>query len=196
MIRRVCVQSILFVLIGLLSSLLIPTFGAQHVSATAATHEFCFDNPNHFACDGKIGTEEDDNEDDPEYGEGSEDDNDNDNGPNPYCDQVGPNHQGPCHDRKDYSDTTGLYHCNDGTQKTDWRDCKDASKVNDNDNDNDNDQNCYDGGYEDGQNGPFNKNTFEDCERGNGDNDYYIGFRLGCTNAGNTIDVCESASDR
>jgi hypothetical protein len=42
-------------------------------------------------------------------------------GPNPYCDKVGPNYRGSCHDRKDYSETTGLYHCNDGTQKSDWR---------------------------------------------------------------------------
>lgn len=50
-------------------------------------------------------------------------------GPNPYCDQVGSNYRGVCHDRKDYSESTGLYPCNDGTQKTDWRDCKDATKT-------------------------------------------------------------------
>ena len=58
-------------------------------------------------------------------------------GPNPYCDQVGSNYRGVCHDRKDYSESTGLYPCNDGTQKTDWRDCKDATKTgNENDNTN------------------------------------------------------------
>jgi hypothetical protein len=56
-------------------------------------------------------------------------------GPNPYCDQVGSNYRGVCHDRKDYSESTGLYSCNDRTHKTDWRDCKDATK-NDNDNTN------------------------------------------------------------
>lgn len=51
-------------------------------------------------------------------------------GPNPYCDQVPDNYQGTCHDRKDYYDggpNNGLYPCNDGTDKADWRDCKDAS---------------------------------------------------------------------
>ncbi len=57
-------------------------------------------------------------------------------GPNPYCDLVGSNYRGVCHDRKDYDQVTGLYPCNDGTKKTDWRDCKDATKKN-NDNDND-----------------------------------------------------------
>jgi hypothetical protein len=32
-----------------------------------------------------------------------------------------------CHDRKDISNITGLYGCNDGTWKKDWRDCKDVS---------------------------------------------------------------------
>jgi hypothetical protein len=35
-----------------------------------------------------------------------------------------------CHDRKDYSESTGLYPCNDGTQKERWQDCKDATKSN------------------------------------------------------------------
>ena len=32
-----------------------------------------------------------------------------------------------CCDVKDNSEDTGLYSCNDGTHKTDWRDCKDVS---------------------------------------------------------------------
>jgi hypothetical protein len=50
------------------------------------------------------------------------------NKPNPYCDQP---HTGPCHDRKDYNQggpNDGLYPCNDGTVKEDWRDCEDATK--------------------------------------------------------------------
>lgn len=39
-------------------------------------------------------------------------------GPNPYCDKVGPDYRGSSHDRKDYSDITGLYPCNDGAPKT------------------------------------------------------------------------------
>jgi hypothetical protein len=30
-----------------------------------------------------------------------------------------------CFDRKDYSEDTGLYHCKDGSQVGDWRDCDD-----------------------------------------------------------------------
>jgi hypothetical protein len=70
-------------------------------------------------------------------------DNDNNDKPNPYCDKfasgaapVGKN----CHDRTDYSDTTGLYPCNDGTEKADYKDCKDVSGYNyNNDNNNNND---------------------------------------------------------
>lgn len=54
-----------------------------------------------------------------------------DDGPNPYCDLVSDEYMqsgGVCHDRKDASDTTGLFTCNDGTHKTDWRDCKDATE--------------------------------------------------------------------
>jgi hypothetical protein len=67
--------------------------------------------------------------------------NGNDDGPNPYCDLVPDNYQGACHDRLDYYESgpkSGLYPCNDGTDKADWRDCKDAPKKNNN-NDDDND---------------------------------------------------------
>jgi hypothetical protein len=51
---------------------------------------------------------------------------------NPYCDLVSDEYMrsgGVCHDRKDASDITGLYTCNDGTHKTDWRDCPDATAI-------------------------------------------------------------------
>jgi len=38
-----------------------------------------------------------------------------------YCDV--PNPSDPCHDRKDYSETTGLYTCIDGSHEEDWKDC-------------------------------------------------------------------------
>jgi hypothetical protein len=50
--------------------------------------------------------------------------------PLPYCDlipSVAQNYS--CHDRRDYDDITGLYSCNDGTQKEDWRDCADVSRA-------------------------------------------------------------------
>jgi hypothetical protein len=55
-------------------------------------------------------------------------------------------------------------------------------------------QDCYDDGYEDGRNNPF------DHERNSGCDDYgrayYEGFIDGCVSVeGNTGDVCESATD-
>ncbi len=53
--------------------------------------------------------------------------------PLPYCDLVSDEYMesgGTCHDRKDYyqgGQNDGLYPCNDGTDKEDWRDCKDVS---------------------------------------------------------------------
>jgi hypothetical protein len=38
-----------------------------------------------------------------------------------YCDV--PNPSNPCHDRKDYSEDTGLYTCMDGSHVADWRAC-------------------------------------------------------------------------
>ena len=77
-------------------------------------------------------------------GDGDDSGNGNDDdGPNPYCDKVPDNYHGVCHDRKDYYQSgpkNGLNPCNDGTDKADWRDCKDATKNNENNgNDNDND---------------------------------------------------------
>jgi hypothetical protein len=48
---------------------------------------------------------------------------------NPYCDLLSAEQRSniTCHDRKDASDITGLYTCNDGTHEEDWRDCKDVS---------------------------------------------------------------------
>jgi hypothetical protein len=50
--------------------------------------------------------------------------------PLPYCDIMNkdPNWSGSCHDRKDWDEITGLYPCNDGTQKADWEDCADATQ--------------------------------------------------------------------
>jgi hypothetical protein len=66
-------------------------------------------------------------------GSGSED-NDNDK---TYCNV--PNPSNPCHDRKDYSDTTGLYTCIDGSHEANWRDCTGGGSNNDDEGSNDND---------------------------------------------------------
>lgn len=47
--------------------------------------------------------------------------------PSPYCNTPAAKHSINCWDVKDYSDNTGLYPCNDGTQKADWKDCVDVS---------------------------------------------------------------------
>ena len=46
--------------------------------------------------------------------------------PLPYCDTPAGKAAPSCHDRYDFDDKTGLYPCNDGTQKKDPKDCKDA----------------------------------------------------------------------
>jgi hypothetical protein len=58
----------------------------------------------------------------------------------PYCDQLD-NKQfvNNCFDRKDIDQTTGLYPCNDGSQKANYKDCKDVSGYNYNNNKNNND---------------------------------------------------------
>jgi hypothetical protein len=48
--------------------------------------------------------------------------------PLPYCDNPAGEAAPACHDRQDYDELTGLYLCNDGTQKADWRDCADATE--------------------------------------------------------------------
>jgi hypothetical protein len=56
---------------------------------------------------------------------------------------------------------------------------------------------CYDAGFSDGQNEPFNQSTYDHCgdEQGGADA-YYEGFIHGCMSVeGNTRDTCESATD-
>jgi hypothetical protein len=76
--------------------------------------------------------------------EEDDDDDDENTDANPYCDLLANEERKnvECHDRKDASETTGLYYCNDGTQKTDWRDCKDITgyDYNSNNDNNDNDE--------------------------------------------------------
>lgn len=125
-------------------------------------------------------------------------------GPNPYCDKVGPNYRGSCHDRKDYSESTGLYPCNDGTQKTDWRDCKDATDSNNDDNNNKRiitssgvqaptpapitaeNSYCYDAGSE--ENGdPFVSVLYQNCLKANWGEVYYQGMIDGCMERGGNV---------
>jgi hypothetical protein len=56
---------------------------------------------------------------------------------------------------------------------------------------------CYDAGYDDGQNNPFNHDTYDHCaDEEGGDQAYYDGFIDGCMSVeGNTRGICESATD-
>jgi hypothetical protein len=49
----------------------------------------------------------------------------------PYCDQV--DNSKSCYDRKDIDQSTGLYPCDDGTQKADYKDCEDVTESNNED---------------------------------------------------------------
>jgi hypothetical protein len=53
--------------------------------------------------------------------------------PLPYCHTPEGKAAKGCHDILDVDQITGKYPCNDGTQKVDYKDCKDATKGNNND---------------------------------------------------------------
>jgi hypothetical protein len=60
----------------------------------------------------------------------------------------------------------------------------------------DNAESCYNVGYDDGRNGPFNEATWDHCGDGEGGDDaYYDGFIDGCMSADNSSDICEAATD-
>ena len=100
---------------------------------------------------------------------GSEDGNDNDNDKT-YCDV--PNPSNPCHDRKDYSDTTGLYTCLDGSHEANWRDCTGGGSNDDDDDSHpQNDPDCWYGGLYvcDDESGECDNDEFDcmtDCADG------------------------------
>lgn len=133
---------------------------------------------------------------------------------NPYCDLISdedPRSQ-PCHDRKDYDQDTGLYICNDFSEKEDWRDCPDVSGY---DYDGYKTQNsnffpeegteefndikeCVDDGYDDGRNEPFDIDRHDECDVFGylEVNPYYDAFINGCQSVeGNTEEICERAID-
>jgi hypothetical protein len=58
----------------------------------------------------------------PDDGDGDEDDE-----VNPYCDKIPVGERDNCWDRLDYDQATGLYPCNDGSNRGNWRDCPDVS---------------------------------------------------------------------
>jgi hypothetical protein len=140
-------------------------------------------------------------------------------GPNPYCDLVSDDYRGSCHDRKDASDTTGLYTCNDKTHKERWQDCKDATKK-----DNDNkpkviekttvihspsasasatatavtteESSCRLDGSADGIVQKFDLIKYQACGLyTNGQLAYSDGFVVGCTQIGNTQLICQALVD-
>ena len=61
-----------------------------------------------------------------------------------------------------------------------------------------NGQDCYDAAYRDGQDFPFDEGANDFCRQFTDDqgNPYYTGFIDGCMSIqGNTLDICESATD-
>lgn len=60
----------------------------------------------------------------------------------PYCDTPEGEAAQSCHDRDDYDEDTGLYPCNDGTQKSNPDDCPDASKGTQSQDDSTNNEIC------------------------------------------------------
>jgi hypothetical protein len=59
-------------------------------------------------------------------------------------------------------------------------------------------QDCYDAAYGDGQDFPFDQGANDFCRQFTDDqgNPYYTGFIDGCVSVqGNTLDICESATD-
>jgi hypothetical protein len=125
-------------------------------------------------------------------------------GPNPYCDTERGKAAPVCHDRKDYDQDTGLYPCNDGTNKVDWRDCKDATVKNDDDNSKTlqtttttatsvEESSCRLDGSADGIQQKFNPVRYQACGLyPNGQIAYTDGFVVGCTQVGNTQQLCQA----
>jgi hypothetical protein len=60
----------------------------------------------------------------------------------PYCDIPQGEAAQSCHDRDDFDEDTGLYPCNDGSQRSNPDDCPDASKGTQSQDDSTTDENC------------------------------------------------------
>lgn len=117
----------------------------------------------------------------------STDDDDYDDIPS-YCDQGGPNYQGTCFDSQDFDDITGLAPCPDGSQVQKYRDCPDRESENSEYNNN---GDCYESGFSDGQDQPFDQNKYYECG-----STYYDGFLSGCMSVqGNDREACDLAID-
>jgi hypothetical protein len=125
---------------------------------------YCLDFDNDYICDvdfnnGKMVIYGESQSDQPQIEDeagGNEEDeagggNGENNNVNPYCDQVGYSQE--CHDRKDFDQETGLYPCNDGSYKEDWKECDDVSGGGNNDDEDEDEEanNDYEvaEGYED-----------------------------------------------
>lgn len=162
--------------------------------------------------------DDEDNEDDEEQmftcSDGStvtEDEDCPSTGPNPYCDTEKGKAARVCHDRLDYDQDTGLYPCNDGTNKVDWKDCKDATIKNGNNDDDDStktiqttttisnsaeESSCRLDGSADGIQQSFDSIKYQACGLyTNAQKAYSDGFVMGCTQIGNTQLICQSLVD-
>jgi hypothetical protein len=105
--------------------------------------------------------------------------NDNDYDDTQYCDPVCSDYQETCFESQDYDDMTGLAPSRDGSQIQNYKDCPDHEDG------------CYNSGFNDGQDHPFDQIKFDECG-----STYYSGFLSGCRSVqGNDVEICEIATD-
>jgi hypothetical protein len=119
-IKLIATVSLVVIVITMMTSNQLPIY------ASPTTEDDGYTYPDDASDEEKEEIDEKEQEAWEDAGRPGEDDDNDDDGPNPYCDKVGPNYQGTCHDRKDYyqgGPNDGLYPCNDGTNMHDWRDC-------------------------------------------------------------------------
>lgn len=101
-----------------------------------------------------------------------------------------------CKDKGDQYNAGFGYGCKDSGLTE--QDCDDVKKGNDDLGSHkqlqeENRRNCYDDGFEDGQNNPFDHDRRSGCSDYN--DSYYRGFIAGCESSGNTKETCERFTD-
>jgi hypothetical protein len=154
---------------------------------------------------------DDDDDDNDENSNDNDDENSDDDDPNPYCDTDKGKAAPVCHDRLDYNQDTGLYPCNDGTEKKRWQDCKDATVKNVKNNHSTKtlqtatttttstsaeESSCRLDGSADGIQQTFDSIKYQACGLYlNGQKAYSDGFIMGCTQVGNTQLICQALVD-
>jgi hypothetical protein len=108
--------------------------------------------------------------------------NDNDHDDKQHCDPVCSDYQETCFESQVYDDMTGLGPSKDGSQVHNYNDCPDHEEINK--------DGCYNSGFSDGQDHPFDQIKFDECG-----SIYYNGFLSGCMSVrGNDLETCRFLS--